>query len=226
MRCSERAFEGERRKIPPSRKIPEKWGTPRLWAFALAATLSQTFVLAQEKPVSYDLKVKIEPRQGYVAVRGKIRVPVEADAKTLQFGLHETFQVKKLRVNGGAATFTFQAAEPSPLFPAKKNVVVSLPSAGPVRLVELQIDYAGKLKEIPEFGTDPDQKIALDDQINARMVELANYSSWYPEFGMYGHPTETTLEVSLPDGWTAICSGKKLEQRQKAGRAITRWLST
>src|SRR5215471_2838972 len=86
--------------------MPKKWGTPRLWAFTLAATLSQMFVLAQEKPVSYDLKVKIEPRQGYVAVRGKIRVPVEADAKTLQFGLHETLQVKKLRMNRRAVTFT------------------------------------------------------------------------------------------------------------------------
>ena len=227
MRCSEWVLRREESKIPTSRKTREKWGTHRLLAFVLAVAVSQALLLAQEKPtnVSYDLKVKIEPAQGEIAVRGRIRVPVEANTKTLQFGLHETFQIKRLRVNGRAATFAFQASETSPFSPAKKDVVLSLPKAMSAGVVELQIDYAGKLKEIPEFGTYPDQKLALDDQISARMVELANYSSWYPEFGTYGHPIETTLEVSLPNGWIAICSGKKLEDREKGGRAITRWSS-
>jgi aminopeptidase N len=40
-----------------------------------------------------------------------------------------------------------------------------------------------------------------------------------------GHPLEIKLQVSLPEGWVAICSGKKLEQRVEDGRSITRWSS-
>jgi hypothetical protein len=65
----------------------------------------------------------------------------------------------------------------------------------------------------------------MDDQINSRLVELANYSSWYPQFFVYGRPIETKLEVSLPKGWLAICSGKKLDEQEKDGRTVTRWSS-
>jgi len=56
-------------------------------------------------------------------------------------------------------------------------------------------------------------------------VELANYSSWYPQFFAYGRPLETKLEVSLPKGWLTICSGKKLDDQEKDGRTVTRWAS-
>jgi hypothetical protein len=64
----------------------------------------------------------------------------------------------------------------------------------------------------------------MDDQINSRMVELANYSSWYPQFS-FGSPLQFALEVSLPEGWITICSGKQLENRVMEGREITRWSS-
>ncbi len=76
-----------------------------------------------------------------------------------------------------------------------------------------------------EFGTFPDQKQAMDDQINPRLVELANYSSWYPQFFVFGRPIKIALEVSLPQGWIAVCSGKNISDRVKDGRAITQWFS-
>jgi hypothetical protein len=161
--------------------------------------------LAQEKPllVAYDLKVVIEPRPGTISVHGKIGVPVARDAKTLQFGLHETFAIRKLLINHGAVTFSFQPGDPNPIFPATKNVVVNLPASTQAGEVQLEIEYEGRLKDIPEFGTFPDQTQALDDQINSRLVELANYSVWYPKFFVYGRPIAATLEVSLPKGWIA-----------------------
>jgi len=189
-------------------------------------TLSSV-VLAQQEPVpvSYDLKVTIEPNLGTMAVGGNIGVPVEGGAKTLQFGLHETFAIKKLMVNHRRATFSFQPGDPSLIFPATKKVLVNLPASVPAEMIQLEIEYEGRLKDIPEFGTHPDQKQALDDQINSRLVELANYSVWYPQFFVYGHPIATKLEVSLPKGWIAICSGRRLEEREKDGRAVTRWSS-
>ena len=212
--------------LSPQMARREGWGTLCILFFAFVMTLSSV-ALAHQKPVpvSYDLKVTIEPKLGTMTVRGNIGVPVEGDAKTLQFGLHETFAIKKLMVNHRTATFSFQPGDPSPIFPATKKVLVNLPASVPAGTVQLEIEYGGRLKDIPEFGTYPDQKQALDDQIHARLVELANYSVWYPQFFVYGHPIATTLEVSLPKGWIAICSGKKLEEREKNGRAVTLWSS-
>ena len=205
-------------------KTRQSWGTEILFA---TIVLSGALVCGQEKasPISYDLKVQIEPTRGNIAVHAMVGVPVEPGAETLRFGLHETFEVKKFSVNGRKANFTFEPAEPSPIFPATRNVVVNLPSSLPAGEVRLEMEYGGRLEQIPEFGTFPDQKVALDDQINARMVELANYSSWYPQFGVNEHPIATTMEVSLPKEWTAICSGKKLDERRKRGGAVSRWSS-
>lgn len=197
---------------------------------ALVLILSMVFPLignsgfAEEKPVVYDLKVVIEPAAGTIAVRGRIEAPVKVGSKSVEFGLHEAFAVRRLAVDGRRARFSVYPAEPSPLLPTRRNVIVTLPAPAMQDEIHLEIEYGGKLKVLPEFGAAPRGQPAMDDQINSRMVELANYSSWYPQFGVYGRPIESKLEVSLPSRWTAICSGTKLESvRDK--RDITRWSS-
>ena len=208
-----------------SHRTRQGWGTLEMLFLAITIMVFSIALMAEEKPdlVSYDLTVRIDPAQGFIQVHGNIAVPVEAGAKSLQFGLHETFEIKKLLVSNHAAKFSFQPGDSSPIFPATKKVMVNLPASLPAGQVQLEIEYGGRLRQIPEFGTFPDQKQAMDDQINARLVELANYSSWYPRFSVFGRPIKTELEVSLPKGWLAICSGKKLGERDEDGRAVTRW---
>jgi hypothetical protein len=198
-----------------------------LLALFVALCLS-TGLLAEESPtpVFYDLNVTIDPVPGNIAVRGKIEVPLEAlPSSQIQFALHETFVIKQLSVNGQSVKFSFESAKPTLIHPATRNVLVALPSNIQQGIVRIDLEYGGRLKNLPEFGTFPDQPLALDDQINSRLVELANYSSWYPQFFVMGHPLETNLELSLPQGWIAVCSGKKLDERAKDGRTITRWSS-
>jgi hypothetical protein len=213
-------------KIPALTQQRQRgWGTLK-FSFLMIVIVVAGFALAEKTvPVSYDLKVTIEPNQGRIAVRARIGVPVDPGAKTLQFGLHETFAITRLLVNGQSAKFSFKPGDPSPIFPATKKVVVNLPRRLAAGKAQLEIEYNGNLKEIPEFGTFEDQKQAMDDQVNSRLVELANYSSWYPQFFVFGHPIETTLAVSLPKGWLAICSGKKLDDREEDGWTVTRWSS-
>ena len=226
MHCNENRFIRPATKIATSGKPGQRWGTCgislllTIFCFCIAAP-------AEEKagPVSYDLKVAIAPEQGSIRVHGNIGVPVDAGAKTMQFELHETFAITKLLINGRSAKFSFQTGSSNPFYPATRKVLVQLPASVPAGKIELEVEYGGKLKEIPEFGTFPDRKQAMDDQINSRLVELANYSSWYPQFFAYGRPIETALEVSLPRGWLAICSGRKLDERQSDGRSVTRWAS-
>ncbi len=218
-------MKSQTRPLTPS-MIREKWSAFQP-LFLIMILLSGIALGAEEKrvPVSYDLKVTLEPAQGTVAVRGQIGVPVEANAKTLQFALHETFAITKLLVNNRAVKFSIHPGDPSPIYPATRKILVKLPKNVSAGNVQLDIEYSGKLKQIPEFGTFPDQKRAMDDQINSRLVELACYSSWYPQFFVFGHPIETALDVSLPTRWIAVCSGKKLDEREQNGRTITRWSS-
>jgi hypothetical protein len=88
----------------------------------------------------------------------------------------------------------------------------------------MDIEYGGRMKALPEFGASLDWRHSLDDQINSRMVELAGYSSWYPQF-VFGQPLQLELALSLPQHWTSICSGKKLADLVQEGRALTRWSS-
>lgn len=176
-------------------------------------------------PVTYELTVKIEPAQGTIAVQGKFDVPIkDSSAKEITFDLHETFTIDKLLVDGKKADFSFREKEFSFLNPATRTVVVTLPPITSQKIAHVDISYSGRLKVLPEFGAEPNQKLALDDQINSRMIELASYSSWYPQFP-FGTPIHSEISVSLPQGWIPICSGKKLDERISKGRIITRWSS-
>lgn len=203
-----------------------KFKNAKKFTLLMIVILVSGLALAEKTvPVSYDLKVIIEPDQGRIAVRGNIGVPIDPGSKTLQFGLHETFVITKLLVNGQRAKFYFKPGDPSPICPARKKVEVDVPRGLAAGKAQLEIEYSGKLKEIPEFGTFEGQKQAMDDQVNSRLVELANYSSWYPQFFVFGYPIDTTLAVSVPKGWLAICSGRKLDDQEEEGRTITQWSS-
>ena len=201
----------------------------RLDLFFLVFFMSVSFITsacAEEHlaQTSYNLKVALDPAQQTIAVRGTVVLPVSSLSSDLRFALHETFVLKRLEVNGKPATFSFQSEQHTPMRPATHIVVVSLPPDISRDSLRMNIEYEGKLKDLPEFGAS-NQSLAMDDQINPRLVELANYSSWYPQFGVFGAPIRIEMEVSLPQGWTAICSGKKMEESTVGSRSMTRWSS-
>ncbi|MGA3102493.1 MAG: M1 family aminopeptidase [Terracidiphilus sp.] len=176
-------------------------------------------------PIAYDLKVNIEPVNGTIAVQGTVDMPSNAaTASTLKFNLHETMEITKLLIDGNAATFAYAPTEGSLPLPATRGVVVNLPVATPQRMIHMEIAYRGRLMVLPEFGASPDMRHSMDDQINARMVELAFYSSWFPQFA-FGQPVKSELTLSLPQNWISICSGKRTEDSIQTGRAITHWSS-
>lgn len=198
-----------------------RWLPPFLLLLALPGFLSAHDGVA---PISYDLRVKIEPASGSLAVLAKMEIPVEPGAKNFQFNLHGTFAIKKLLLEGKDATYSTAPGDALFNLPRPQKVTVTLPPKFAQNIVHMDIAYEGRLKEVPEFGASPDHKEEMDDQINSRMVELADYSSWYPQFP-FGTPLQLTLEVSLPQGWITICSGKQQESRVLEGREITRWSS-
>lgn len=179
----------------------------------------------QSSPPLYDLKVTIDPEAGSITVQGIVEVLVENPAASnFKFNLHETFAIKKLLVNGKQATFAYAPVESELPLAASRGVIVNLPPGLSQNRVHMDIEYGGRMKILPEFNASPDWRHSLDDQINSRMVELAGYSSWYPQF-VFGETLQVELALSLPPNWTSICSGKKLEDHVREGRALTRWSS-
>jgi aminopeptidase N len=175
-------------------------------------------------PVSYDLKVRIDPEPGDLAVKGRVEFE-NPGLQRFEFDLHETFSVKALLVNGTPAKFSFAPAEFSPLTPAARVVVVEVPPGTPPGTLRMDVEYAGRLKKLPEFGAGPEGTPSMDDQVNSHLVELAGFSSWYPQFFFGGAPVRAEFELSLPQGWVSVGSGREVQERVDAGRSITRWSS-
>jgi hypothetical protein len=109
----------------------------------------------------------------------------------MQFALHQTFAVRELSGNGHKAEFSFKPGEFSPITPATRDVIVRLPSDVSANKAHLDIEYGGQLKQLPEWGAAPDQQVSMDDQINSRLGELANYSVWYPRFYEFSYPLQS-----------------------------------
>ena len=193
--------------------------------FVISCILSLSrFLAGQEKatPVVYDLKARIEPAGELIFVRAKVDFELgTATAPDFKFNLHETFQITKLVVNGKEAKFT-SVPNPSRITPTARAFSVALPETATGGRIQMEVEYEGTLKHLPEWGTPGDGPYFLDDQVNSRMVELAGYSSWHPQFD-FGGPVEARLELSLPQGWVSICSGVKTEERVRDGRVITKW---
>ncbi len=198
----------------------------RILASILVITLP-ILLSAEDRPspTTYDLNVTIEPASGILAVQGRVDVPpTAAIGSTLKFNLHETMEITKLLIDGKPATFTYAPMDGSLPLPATRGVVVNLAVARSQSRIHMDIAYHGRLEVLPEFGASPDMRHSMDDQINSRMVELAFYSSWFPQFA-FGQPVKSEVTLSLPQNWISICSGKKTEERTAAGRALTHWSS-
>jgi hypothetical protein len=170
--------------------------------------------------IHYNLKARIEPSAGTVAVEGTIDAP--ATGKELSFLLHRNFAITRLTINGKPAEFAYRPDGASLFTPASRTVVVPLPDKA-ARSLLLAIAYHGRLEKLPEWGAAPEGAPAMDDQVNDRLVQLASYSSWYPQIGPFGTRFDTDLEVTLPRGWTAVSGGKFSEPGPALDRAVTHW---
>jgi aminopeptidase N len=66
-------------------------------------------------------------------------------------------------------------------------------------------------------------RIVLNLSVNPRLVQLASYSSWYPQFGAFGSHFRSDLEISVPQGWTAVSGGAKRDVVAHGVRTVTHW---
>ena len=208
----------KRYKMKPLRKFLLLWTV-----FFISLLFSYSGELT--RPTSYHLKVRIEPESEELSVQGRFRVVLgDQPQGEFHFNLHGTFSIQELKVEGSPAEFHTERNAPWAIIPSSKKVSVKIPGPENRKFIDVDIAYHGKLEDIPEFGTSEDQQWALDDQINPRMIELATYSCWYPQFS-FGVRFETDLVLSLPEGWNCVCSGEKVNEWKEMNRKLSRWVS-
>ena len=176
----------------------------------LALSVFATVVRGEDRAVGYSLDVRIDPAAGRLHASGEVRIErSELDRDHLVFILHETFDIESLSINGAKAQFTFEPWGGEPNRTAGRRVVVALPQRVRGAYLRMEIAYGGTLLRLPQFGSAEGVEggRALDDAINGRRVELAWYSSWYPQLGDFGGRFETVISAELPEGWTVVSNG-------------------
>lgn len=174
----------------------------------------------------YQLNTVLEPQTGRVSVAGEVIVGSDLfESRRLSFLLHETFEVSRLAVEGQNLDFESRLTDRIGTRPASRRFLISLPSDIRTNPLRLEFSYSGKLKVLPEFGTPEAQKLGfgLDDVVNAGRVELASYSSWYPQIVPYGVPFDFELKLSTPSGWTIVANAEGTEHEITQDVLATRW---
>ncbi|MCP4898194.1 MAG: M1 family metallopeptidase [bacterium] len=177
-------------------------------------------------PLIYELDAAVDPDAGRLTVTGHVLIqPHLVDQGQLTFLLHETFGISSLSIDGSKVDFATREIGRTGIQPASQQVVVTLPSERSGDALRLGFSYSGALKQLPEFGTEAATELGygLDDAINPRRVELASYSSWYPQIAEYGTRLEFDLAVSFPKVWTVVANGEVLERTGSKDQLRTRW---
>lgn len=137
--------------------------------------------------MKYLLNVKIEPSRHYIHVKGKIE-----NAISNTFYLNENFHMLYSKADNVDIGFKMDKEAPHPAFDA-----VSRPVIFDTKLTNIEFEYEGYISEI----------IADINQIDVDIVELANYSGWYPKPMLVGTAFDFDIKVSLPYGYELASNG-------------------
>jgi hypothetical protein len=162
-------------------------------------------VQASNNP-GYHLDVEIDPSAKMLRATARI-----IGAPASSFYLNRHLVVREVLVDGTSTSFrTDDAAASLPFSPESALILVA---AAPRR--ELLVRYDGRLENLI-FGV---------NQIDPTLVELANYSTWYPILERIGCCFTYELEISLPRQFRVTTNGKLISSLSGQKRTKTSWRS-
>jgi len=174
------------------------------------------------RPKRYALAVRINPDRRHLAVSGHVSVQLEKGESAFSFELHDAFHIARCAIDGEPERCTPVQPVPEGGATVSRRITVELPKGVGGDLVDLEIAYAGELRDRPSWGTPGANGPFMDDAVGPDRVELALYSSWYPSFG-FGPTYDVEVDVTVPRGWSVACIGGEEERRETAEETTTRW---
>jgi hypothetical protein len=181
------------------------FGTWLVLATAAPSALVPLSADAADAP-AYDIALRLEPAQGTIDARVEITHPGSS-----AFRLARDLTIRRLVADGMPSRFEEGPAD------GDGAREVTLPGSPPGHLL---VEYGGQMR--------PSSFPRLTSQVNlvnAGLVELAGYVSWYPK--CHGSPAFTFhLVVDTPDAFAAVSNGRLIgKQPGQAGRGVSEWAS-
>jgi len=168
--------------------------------------------------VHHDLSLSVNPDTFDLSGLATATIDVKAPVTSFRFQLDDDLQVRSVRSAQGGRHLFFRVR-------GQNSVLVSMGSlAGRVGRFNLSVEYSGRLpagtvdseilqgqtfttEETPAFFIDP-------------ALIYSRRRSFYPQIGGEDYAT-STLNVSVPPGWTVVSGGERTEKVNAKGSTIT-----
>lgn len=180
--------------------------------------------------VHHDLSVELTPRTHELAAKDRIELQVDAEARSISFTLAPSLRVESIIATTTSSTPGQDGTIQPVSFTTVQNpdssmqrIEVTLPEIHDDKMA-LIWNYRGVINDPPReprhlrFVTPSE----TSGHIGLEGVYLSGESQWYPDvldsFGTY------RVSVLVPEGWTAVGSGRKIEEAVTAGMVSSTWV--
>jgi hypothetical protein len=175
----------------------------------IIAVLMQFFTLELQAQtihyLKYTFNLEVEPSKNYLS--GKLIVESPSDSI---FYLADGLNVKVLKADGKKITYKMHKVSGNSS---------SISYVLPVLAQEVEIEYNGKINidNLPK-------NICMVNRIDDRLIELSDYTDWYPVFR--NSPGITySLKLITPSGFMSILNGTKQAEKSNKSYCISVWKS-
>jgi aminopeptidase N len=183
---------------------------------------------AESTPTLYLMELELLPAAGQLVAAAEITLEREQYLEAeLEFRLHETLTIERLEINGEPIEYTTEPNADDPQRPHSKLVRAVLPEELRRPRLTLTVAWSGSLTPPPPPGTADaaESRPALDDVIEAHRIELAWYSAWFPQFGVFGTTFASDLVITLPKDWIVVSAGSRVSAESLETHERSRWTS-
>ena len=170
----------------------------------LVASCSIFFGQARNQFAAYHLTVRIDPATSRLQCRADIR-----NSNDSSFILNNDLEIQHLLVDGKSAPFQRKV---STFMPNSSEIVIADPSHK-----SIVIEYSGEIKadSFPPI-------VRAVNMINADLVELAMYVTWYPR-QKSGAFFNFQMDVDMPSPYVTVTNGRLKGEKREDNRHQTSW---
>lgn len=166
--------------------------------------------------VHYGLDLDYTPSTGHLDATADLTVSAKQKLESFNLDL-SGLDVESVRVDGRPARFTRNGQE---LTITPKRVVDKGDK------FHVVVDYSGVPEHVIDPDGSPDGWIIQPDGSVFVAGEPQGAMTWFPG---NSHPKDKSaydIEVTVPDGWTAVSNGRLRDRRSRAGKTTFSWRQT
>ncbi|HEY3122200.1 MAG TPA: M1 family aminopeptidase [Vicinamibacteria bacterium] len=169
--------------------------------------------------LEHDLTVRFEPGRYWIEAEDTLRIRVHIPVTNLRLRLDDGLQVRSIRSAAGEHLFFRVRGQDSVMVPlgALTGVVGDL---------ELKIRYGGSHRPVPVDReviqapqNEPPPWASEEPMMIEEVFVYTNRTAWYPQAGNDDFAL-ATLRFDVPQEFTVVTGGTRLEQRQQNGRTL------